>query len=106
MAAVLHCQDQVAAFAFAPDGKHLTTAEAGGFARIYEVASGKVVHTLKPSRSVVAVAYSTNGKLLATMGQGRVDHREMEKSQMMTNQVVRLWNVVTGKEVVMGGNWS
>jgi hypothetical protein len=91
-AAVLRCAGKVTAFAFSPDRKHLATAEEGGFARVYDIASKREVAAVKPpGRRVFAVAFSPDGKLLATMGE-----------QGMTPQVARLWDSFTGKEMPAG----
>jgi WD40 repeat protein len=118
-AAVLKCLGNVNAFVFSPDGKRLATAEEGGVAQIYEVATKQLLLTIKSAgRSVFAVAFSPDGKLLATMGPpdrgnlfaGPHGHHPAimgkfppDRGQLVgTNQCVRLWNGLTGKEVAIG----
>jgi WD40 repeat protein len=104
-AAVFACLSQVVAFVFSADGKHWATAEKDGVARIYDIASKQLVFTLKsPGRAVGAVGFSANGELLWTMAaQSLGAHQVLEdKQQQKPNQVVRLWDAATGKEVALG----
>src|SRR6266542_2226634 len=61
--------------AFSPDGKLVVTASADGTARIWDVASGRSLHTLsghtgdglfREVRDVLGVAFSPDGKLVVT----------------------------------------
>jgi WD40 repeat protein len=99
-AAVLACQGKVAAFAFSPDGKRLATAEEGGMVRIYDTASKQVLRAHSVADSVFAVGFSPDGKLLATMGSGWPVSLPAGPRQR-TRQVVRLWDIVSGKEVAV-----
>jgi WD40 repeat protein len=60
--------DCVEALSFSPDGMSLATANRDGSARIWNVATGKARHVLIGPAPVVisGIAYSTNGKLVAT----------------------------------------
>jgi RNA polymerase sigma factor (sigma-70 family) len=101
-AAVLACQAEVQAFAFAPDGKRLATGEKGGFARIYDIVTKKQLLSLKPpGRTVFAVTFSPDAQLLATMGEqaSGLHHVRDQQDMDMTSQVVRLWDSKSGKEV-------
>ena len=85
----------VTAVALSPDNKRAAAAVAVVSARrdgpptevrIWEVASGRAVHTLRGHTSWVAqLAFSPNGKWLASAGSDRV---------------VRLWDTARGKEVI------
>jgi WD40 repeat protein len=111
--------------AFSPDGKLL----AGGsetLVTVWEVKSGKVLHTLKgPDGSFFAGAFSSDGKMLAVAGEDKTVHlwdvalgkklRDFAGHKGSVNAVafvadgqglasagrdgtVRLWDVATGKE--------
>jgi RNA polymerase sigma factor (sigma-70 family) len=104
-AATLLCKSNVVAFALAPDGKRLATAEDKGISRVYDLNTGKVQLTVQAAADgVYAVAWSPDGKLLATMGNTRPGpHYTRPEEQMeWTGQAVRLWNTATGKEVPVG----
>ncbi len=72
--------------AFSPDGKTLALASREASVQLWEVATGKLLETLKghPS-SVNAVAFSPDGRTLASGG---------------ADQTVRLWNVETRRELM------
>jgi WD40 repeat protein len=98
-AALLRCQGKVDAFVFSPDGKRLTTVEEARICRIYEIASQQRVVTIKPpGRTVFALAFSADGKLLVTIGDGRTEEPGS------TSQNVRLWDSTTGKESPLAGD--
>src|SRR5262249_38720734 len=82
---VLRCEGKVGTFALAPDDKRVAAVEEGKTCRIYNLESKTLLTTVKPpGRSIYAIAFSIDGKLLATMGEGRVPHEG-------SAQVVRLW---------------
>ena len=99
-ASLLRCRGKVHAFSFALDGKRLATVEDGRLARIYEVASKNVILTIEPSgRGVYAVAFSANGKLLATTGEQPVFLGGEKRGKVP--QSVGLWDSFTGKELAI-----
>ncbi len=102
--AVLACRGNVRAFALAPDGRRLATAEEGGVCRIYDLVTQRVLLTVRPpSLTTFALAFSPDGKLLATMGNGRTgpDRARDAHQRGVIDQVVRLWDSSTGKAVAV-----
>ncbi|MGO9469732.1 MAG: protein kinase domain-containing protein [Isosphaeraceae bacterium] len=72
--------------AFSPDGKTLAMAGREGNVHLWDVASGKLLETLKGHSSAVnAVVFSPDGRTLAS---GSTDH------------TVRLWNVQTRRQLM------
>ncbi len=79
-------QGPVEDLAFSPDGKTLALASFGRTVQLCDVATGKLLETLKGHSSAVsAVAFSPDGRTLAS---GSYDH------------TVRLWNVETRRELM------
>jgi len=76
---------QVISVAIFPDGKYLVTGCAGGTAKLWELASGRVLRTFAGHLSSVnSVAISPDGKSLVT---GSMDH------------TAKLWEIDTGREI-------
>src|SRR5262249_26720780 len=72
--------------AFSPNGKTLALASREATVQLWDVATGKLLKTLKGhSSAVTAVAFSPDGRTLAS---GSVDH------------TVRLWNVETRRQLM------
>ncbi len=72
---------------FSPDGRDLVVPTLNGSAEIWSLAGNRLITTLTGhSGQVVAVAYSRNGKLVATGA---------------TDRTVRVWDVGTGKQLLV-----
>jgi WD40 repeat protein len=70
-----------------PDGKTLATASRQGGLHLWDVAKGKLLHSLgqtKQTNRVQSLRFAPDGKVLATGGQDKLIH---------------LWDTTTGKEV-------
>jgi RNA polymerase sigma factor (sigma-70 family) len=72
---------------FTPDGKHLATVLMGESIRLIDVATGEVTQTFAPVVPATGVAFSPDGKFMATRGY----EAEVNFAQ--------LWEVATGKEL-------
>jgi WD40 repeat protein len=69
---------------FTPDGSRLVTASEDGTARVWDVMSRKVLHTLKQGDSIRALAYNPQGSRIATIG---------------IHSPVKIWDAASGKEL-------
>jgi WD40 repeat protein len=76
--------------ALSRDEKMLAAGQSDGAIRIWDVASGKCTATYKNQDQITFVAFSPDGKLLASGHQDEQTHRKV---------YVRLTEVSTGKEV-------
>ncbi|HYT93533.1 MAG TPA: sigma-70 family RNA polymerase sigma factor [Gemmataceae bacterium] len=75
---------------FAPDARRLATGGADGFVRVWDVSTGKEIMALRgDGEPICSVAFSPDGKLLATASVGKAR--------------VRIWELATGKLVREAG---
>jgi len=89
---VLRHRGPVARVAFSPDGHLLATASADEMARLWRVASGKLVRTLRGHTDHVSdVDFRRDGRRLLTSSD---------------DGDVRIWNVATGESRVLRGHFS
>ncbi|MFJ8536421.1 trypsin-like peptidase domain-containing protein [Streptomyces sp. NPDC093591] len=78
--------DDLAQVAFSPDGKTLATGSSSGTVRLWDAASSKLRATFKTyDGTELAMAFSQDGKTLATVNSGASD------------KMVKLWDLTSGK---------
>jgi WD40 repeat protein len=70
--------------AFSPDGKYALSGGGDGFARLWEIDTGREIRNFEYSSSVNSVAFSSNGQYAYSGGIGGG---------------IKLWDVSTGKEI-------
>jgi RNA polymerase sigma factor (sigma-70 family) len=75
--------------AFTPDGKAIAVTSQGKVIHLIAFASGKTIREFPHDSSVLGIAFSPDGKLMAA---GGYDH-------VKGNYFARLWEVATGKEL-------
>ncbi len=84
----------VQSIAFSPDGRVLASGSYDGKVRLWEVANGRKLHTLKGHKEggVHSLTFSPDGRMLASGA---------------NDTVVRLWEVASGREVrkLSGHSW-
>jgi len=84
--------DTVTAVEFSRDGKRIASGAADKFARVTEVASGKIIHSFEGhTHHVTGVSLQANGRILASVG------ADME---------IKTWNVVNGDRAGKAGGFK
>src|SRR5205823_5756901 len=73
------------------DGKELASGGIGQTVRVWDLATGKELQCLKHESAVVAVAFSPDGRTLATAGGQHLGEKPADTD-------IHLWEVVTGKQ--------
>jgi WD40 repeat protein len=88
-----HARGTVTSMAFSPDGTRLAAGSADNTARIWDVASGRLLHRLEGHKDdVTAITFSPDGRIVATASR---DHR------------ARLWDAETGDPLrVLVGHYA
>ena len=80
-----HEKSGVFSVAFSPDGKAVATGAGDGYARLWDVSTGKVLQRFGPVGTVFSLAFSPDGKFLVG-GTGE-------------DLLVHVWDVASGREV-------
>ncbi|MBI4601270.1 MAG: hypothetical protein HY721_04835 [Planctomycetes bacterium] len=82
--------DVVFSVEISPDGKLLASAGADKFVRVFEVATGKLVHSFEGhTHHVLGVSWRSDGKVVASAG---------------ADSVVKVWSLETGEQIrTIGG---
>ena len=83
---------------FSPDGTRLASASANGIVKLWDVATGQELLTLKGHTSYVnSVVFSPDGTRLASAGDA--DPPQGRRRQALGSSV-KVWDVVTGQETL------
>ena len=89
----------VASVAISPDGKTLVSGGEDETAKLWDIATGKILHTWKvEGREVWSVTFSPDGKTIAAGCDGMTLANDIDRDQ------VRLWNVEDKSEKILSGH--
>jgi WD40 repeat protein len=92
-------QNQSASLAFSPDGQTLVCGGWDGRVSFFDAATGKKRRSFVAHVGAVnTIAYSADGKVLATGGGGLFSHR-IPRRYHDRDCTIRLWDTVSGKEL-------
>ncbi len=84
--------DTVTAIEFSRDNKRIASGGADKFARVTELASGKIVHSFEGhTHHVMGVSLHANGRVLASVG---------------ADKEIKVWNVVNGDRAGKGSGYT
>lgn len=87
--------------AFSPDGKYFIAGSIEGVVPVWDVAKKTIIHELRGHRSVVYdVAYSPDGRLIATTSGGHIDRAAGSRLNAGGGDgTARIWDAASGKEL-------
>jgi WD40 repeat protein len=71
-------------FVFSHDGAHVVTASNGGDVMVWEVSSGRKIHTLNAHKGPASVGFDGSGSRIVSGGEDRI---------------IRVWDMATGVEI-------
>jgi RNA polymerase sigma factor (sigma-70 family) len=89
----------ITALAFSADGRMLATSCMDDTIRLWELSTGQERLRIQHPNHVTALALSPDGKLLASVNDGMSASRGPEDPGNKGWEVIRLWDMLTGKEV-------
>ncbi len=92
--------NSITGLCFSPDGRTLASSSRDGTARLWEMATARVQHTLRahPSGWVNAVAFSPDGKTLATGSSSGLVIHPKDHLNRGESGAIKLWDARTGQE--------